>query len=455
MAAASLWLKNQALEWNLFESESTQTNRFYIALLTIAIVILIIFTAFGSQLRTVTTRKPTQTIFQDLYSRYTNQLQCPCSRIDITYETFINISYRLHPVCSSVFTSKTWINLLFSPLIGYFYQIDFRSSASGQFQLLASLCSSVERTIDDAINDRLSETLVSPQTLSPLSLNMQAEAQSLFSHISPKNTFRRLLELVRTTTLSNSLQPALQTSKMHNLHIYPNRTIEAFPLEVIWTITSQQKCYCASSVGCSLPSSFYNQFSEEVDGDIGSFLSNLANVSGFLAGCYPLDYLLQSNLECFFNQSCLQTVLSFFPSRSSTNFYALQADETQYSPSTTLEALINELFIEQWSSNDSFADYYSQCAPLSCTYKANERNRPLYILTTLLGLYGGLTVALRFGVFFIVNQWRKRQIEASSSKCCSCKHTCSILLCNCVGAALIVRLRAAWRSIRILLVEVN
>ena len=253
MAAASFWLKNQALEWNLFESETTQTNRFhlrtallatrfYIALLTIAIVILIIFTAFGTQLRTVTTRKPTHMIFQDLYSRYTNQLQCPCSRIDIPYKIFINISYRLHPVCSSVFTSETWINLLFSPLIGYFYQIDFRSSASGQFQLLASLCSSVKRTIDDAINDHLSETLLSPQTLSALLLNTQTKVQSLFWQISTRNSFRRILELVRKTTLSNSLQPALQTSKMHNLHIYPNGTIEAFPLETVWQIDSQEEC---------------------------------------------------------------------------------------------------------------------------------------------------------------------------------------------------------------------
>lgn len=74
-------------------------------------------------------------------------------------------------------------------------------------------------------------------------------------------------------------------------------------------------------------------------------------------------------------------------------------DETHYSPSTILEEVVNELFIEYWSSNDSFGDYYSQCAPLSCTHKVNERNRPLYILTTLLGLYGGLIVALRFGAF--------------------------------------------------------
>ena len=137
-------------------------TRFYIILLTIAIVILITFIAFGTQLRIVTTRNPTQVIFEDLYSRYTNRLQCPCSRLDIPYKAFIKISYRLHPVCSSAFTSEAWINLLFSPLIGYFYQADFRSSGSGQFQLLAALCSAAKRAIDDGINDHVSETLLSP-----------------------------------------------------------------------------------------------------------------------------------------------------------------------------------------------------------------------------------------------------------------------------------------------------
>ena len=439
MAAISRWLKSHLLEWNLFESENTQTNRFhlrtaviatrfYIALLTISIGILIMFTAFGTQLRTVTVQNPTQMIFQDLNSRYPNQLQCPCSRIDIPYKTFIEISYRLHPVCSSVFISETWINLLFDPLIGYFYPVDFRSSASGQFQLLAALCSSVKSAIDDAINDHLSETLLSPQTLSAVSLSMQAEAQSLFWQISMTSSFRRLLELVRQTTLSNSLQPALQTSKMHLLHVYPDGMLDAYPLETIWQINSQQECFCASSARCSLQSSFYNRSSYETEGYFRSFRSSLGSVPGFLAGCYPLESLLQSNLNCFFNQSCLQTVLRFFPSRNNTNFYALQTDQTRYSPLTTLEVLANELFIEHWSANNSFTDYFSQCAPISCTRQVTEHNRPLYIFTTLLGLYGGLTVALRLGVFFIVNQWRKRRIEPSSGRRCSCKLTCSVAL---------------------------
>ena len=211
--------------------------------------------------------------------------------------------------------------------------------------------------------------------------------------------------------------------------MYPNGTIEAYPLETFWEIDSEQHCICASSAKCSSPSSFYDQFAYDTEGYFRSYRSILGHVPGFIGGCYPLESLLQSNQECFFNQSCLQKVLSFFPHRNSTAFYALEADRTQYSPSTALKALVNELFIEHWSSNYSFMDYYSQCAPLSCTHNVDERNAPLYILTVLLGLYGGLTtVALRFGVFFIIDQWRKREIELSSGRSCSCKHTCSVAL---------------------------
>jgi hypothetical protein len=229
--AALHYTRRRAVELNLFESAATRSNphhlrtaiistRLYIVLLTIAVFILVLFTALAQKTQTVTIRNPSQDVFQQLYFQYSTTLQCPCSQVEISYRTFINISYDLHPVCSSVFVSDTWINLLFRPDMGYFFPLDFRSSGSGQFQLLASLCSFASRIIQDAIDDFLASALLSPQALSSSSLIDQSEAGVQFVNTSTTYTFRRLLNLIRGITNMNNLQPAMQTTSMELLYIY-------------------------------------------------------------------------------------------------------------------------------------------------------------------------------------------------------------------------------------------
>jgi hypothetical protein len=238
-------IKTYFIELNLFESIDSRSNahhlrsaiiatRIYIILMTIAVFILVLFNAFDQKIKLITVKNPSEDVFQTLYMKYSSTLECPCNRVEISYKTFINISYTLHPICSSVFVSNDWINLLFRYDMGYFFPFDFRSSASGQFQLLASLCSFANRTIQDAIDDLLSDNLLSPQVLSFTSLKAQSEARSYFLQTSTTHTFRRLLSLVRSTTQINSLQPAMETARMHLIHIYPDNSLDASPLETIW-----------------------------------------------------------------------------------------------------------------------------------------------------------------------------------------------------------------------------
>ena len=126
------YIKTRAVELNFFESAATRSNlhdlrtaiiatRLYIIILTITVFILALFTALDQKTQTITVQNPSQDVFQKLYLDYSATLQCPCSQVEILYETFINISYNLHPVCSSVFVSDTWINLLFLPDMTYFF----------------------------------------------------------------------------------------------------------------------------------------------------------------------------------------------------------------------------------------------------------------------------------------------------------------------------------------------
>jgi hypothetical protein len=423
LVATLRYIRTRAVQLNLFESAATRSNphhlhtsivstRLYLILMTIAVFILVLFTALAKKTQTVTIQNPSQDVFQALYSKYSTTLQCPCSQLEIPYETFINISYDLHPVCSSVFVSDTWINLLSRPDIGYFFPLDFRSSGSGQFQLLASLCLFANRIIQDAIDDFLASALLSPQALSSSSLTDQSETRSQFLNTSTTYTFRRLLNLIRGTTNMNGLQPAMQTTSMELLYIYPNHSLEAYPLTTIWVVENSQvyeECFCDALTSCYYSAGFFDLFDHETQGYFALPVNPMANVTGFLVGCYALDGLLNSSLECFFDSTCLSTVLTYFPVSNVTNITTLNINQTKYSAETTIGILVNNIFLEDWSSEISFSAYYSECAPILCTYKFTEYNSILQILTTLLGVYGGLTVVLRICIPRIIRWWRNRK----------------------------------------------
>lgn len=52
--------------------------------------------------------------------------------------------------------------------------------------------------------------------------------------------------------------------------------------------------------------------------------------------------------------------------------------------------------VEQWNITSAFESYYQECQPTQCTYVFQTRNDAIYIVTTLVGLVGGLNTVLKF-----------------------------------------------------------
>ena len=134
------------------------------------------------------------------------------------------------------------------------------------------------------------------------------------------------------------------------------------------------------------------------------------NAMGFRIACYMVEGLLQSTLECLFDAKCVQAMTTSFPDINLTNAYLLKSDETKFSPHTSIGTIVNALFIESWSTTSSFSDYYAKCAPISCTYTFIQAGSALFVITTLFGLFGGLTIVLRLIIFNLVNWSYKRFI---------------------------------------------
>jgi hypothetical protein len=413
--------KQKISELNFFEVETVSlenfdlhkaiiSTRLYIILLTSTLITLTIYTTLDGQNETVIIKNPSQSDFENLYLKYPNSLSCPCKEITIPYQSFISITTEYHPVCSSIFISDIWIDGLFNSNMSYYYPLDFRSSGSGQFQILSSLCSLAERFINDAIENFLSDTFLTPIALSSHFLDIQSQTQSSFLQTSTSNDFQQLLQLIRTTTFSNQLEPFLQTASTLFFSIDNEVNITYEEKSSRFSDSNNVICYCTIKSTCSSSiCGFFDLFAYDAGGNYSSTKSMIDVVPGFVVGCYAVESILQSTFECFYNSSCLNIILNYFPHINRNDIKPLDINQTQYSFDTNIGTLVNNLFIENWTLVTSFTEYYNKCAPALCQYTYSKRNNAIYVITKLLGLYGGLVIVLRFCIPRIII-WRYRRV---------------------------------------------
>jgi hypothetical protein len=84
----------------------------------------------------------------------------------------------------------------------------------------------------------------------------------------------------------------------------------------------------------------------------------LFDVPGFYVGCYVVESLLQSTLECFYDQSCFNVLKFHISSSSSIGVTTLDASlPTKYSVNSTIQELVNNLMIEEWNVSTMYETY--------------------------------------------------------------------------------------------------
>ena len=63
--------------------------------------------------------------------------------------------------------------------------------------------------------------------------------------------------------------------------------------------------------------------------------------------------------------------------------------------SSSFLALVEYSMVEQWYNQTFYTKFFNKCAPEYCTYTLIERPDILIIITSLLGLFGGLNIAMK------------------------------------------------------------
>jgi hypothetical protein len=148
---------------------------------------------------------------------------------------------------------------------------------------------------------------------------------------------------------------------------------------------------------------------------------------GLVVGCSPIEGLRMSTLECFYSSDCISTIITYLeyytqidgsppnnfvpPTIPPITISPLDSSTmSRFLPNSSISALINEMFIDDWINQSSYEGYFSACAPSSCQYQYNKRQNIFYVASYLLSLYGGLTVGWRFIIWnaIMLYQWIKR-----------------------------------------------
>jgi hypothetical protein len=368
------------------------STRLFIILLTIILTILLLYTSLVNVTKTVNIKNPTLVRYSQLYATYSQTLTCPCTTISINYEEFLHVEYSFHQVCNSIFVTENWINDLASSYGDItVYPEDFRSTGTYTFQGLSAFCALINRTISDSLTRFYLSQYVSASVI-PLEL-FHLQTQSLIDQfiLSTTNALLLSLSMIRGTTQGNGLLSGLQT----NYLLYGTNADET----IFSSPQYYSDCNCETSPTCVEPSAMYDVDNADI----------LFIVLGIYTGCYIIESLLRSTLECFYNQTCISTLQSYMVSPSTMNVIALNSSlPSQYFINSTIENLVDHLMVEEWNSSQMYDGYYDTCQPAQCTYTHQGKNDIIYIVTTLIGLVGGLITVLKLVVPRLVKLVRRK-----------------------------------------------
>jgi hypothetical protein len=392
------------IELNLFPSKppskdrkivrrNRYTTRIYLILLMIGLIIILIYTSLRRDTITVVVDSPSLSKYEQLYTQYPVTLKCPCTRIAIKYNKFISqIDPQYHQICSSTFVSLKWIERL--QVEGYmisFTRSDFRASAQLQFLTLLKFCNLPRKTVDLSLSTFYQTDFVTASVISRSDFDLQIESLIEQFKTTTADQFMRILKLIQATNHGNQLATRFLSNWYFILKYLPNPLKlpnELTDLPVLTQIRTYgtDNCSCAIQPNCSELTGLRRRASNQ---------SLKQTLSGFRVGCSPLDAFLQSSLSCLYNQSCLDMI------RASLYYHKpIPVDILTYSSSmesnTTIETILSQLFVLKWSYHFSFDRYFNECNPQSCQYSYSIKYNRIYVITTLIALFGGLIQGLHF-----------------------------------------------------------
>ena len=235
------------------------------------------------------------------------------------------------------------------------------------------------------MNQFLSSSLVTSQMLPFSSFQQHIDMSLRENEQRATAILTRLLFLLQSTIHANGIVTRYGT----NFEYFDLWSDESFSALYSKAIAHENNCSCDLNKTCTMQASFIQNFTR-------------VSVPGLKMGCLPSDAFLASTLECLYNASCIDLIIAMASMNSNhhsihdTPVRPLDTNGSRFLPTTTVADLVDNLFIETWSTTLSCPSYFARCSPLSCQYTYTQQFNSVYTITYLFSLYGGLSLGLKW-----------------------------------------------------------
>ncbi|CAF1464053.1 unnamed protein product [Adineta steineri] len=247
--------------------------------------------------------------------------------------------------------------------------------------------------------------MITKQLLSEENFNLHINSMINEAKSNAPSTFIRLLSLLRATNHGNAIVSAYGTN--YQYLAADDSTFQS----ILYTqaMIYDDNCSCQLNSTCIISASFI---------EINS--TQPITIKGLKMGCTPSESLLASTLECFYDQSCINLIQTMAGYSTYITPIPLNITNSRFLMNITVMNLINDLFIEKWSAIMNYSSYFHKCSPMICSYTYIQQLDSFYTLAYLLGLYGGLTIVLKWIspkiVYFINKIYQRRKKTTNSIK---------------------------------------
>lgn len=399
MRAIFLKLKQFIIQLNLFNDHSGDplrirrnriASRLYILLSIGTISVLITYTSIPIQTISKNTPPPSQEQYKNLQTQYPDTLRCPCSVVSIPHKEFIEVTPTYHQLCSSNFVQQRWYESIRS-MEGDGSDTHLLYSGSAHFRTLAMFCEIASLTIITEI-DRFSSMMF---------INSQVMTAELFSHQmdtlidtlinSTQAEFLFTLSMINAVLQANQYvsiwqgNVALETRNFFSIDRFMVKPLRVIAFSEKGKTETDQICYCARNAACNLHS---------LMDDFGLTIEGVPSAS-----CSILDSVFASTLTCWYDATCFSRVQYDFegsgvPITENTTLLNLNLP-SRFPPNTSIKEIVENVMVERWDQSISYERFYQKCRPTHCSYTYQETSNIMYVVTTVIGLFGGLDVIFK------------------------------------------------------------
>ncbi|CAF1375193.1 unnamed protein product [Adineta ricciae] len=323
--------------------------------------------------------------YENLQNKFpSNSFFCPCTTVGSEYSTFISLRPKIiHPACTNYLFRAAWIvdfvSFEFAPIeenlrIILIYYLPLASQLCMQSQTI------IQYNVKQFLNTIYTTSFLTNREEFEKYFHTQIEQlkQSLPSEL------KRIMKISSIITSANSLMSAAKTNYEWMFMSSTGEQIGFPMIGDIILIRTKVKYYSNQNYSCKI---FSQSFKQQIN-----WPGTTIPIPGLYLSCYFADGLLQSTFQCFYDINCLESLQFYTSSMAPIQTWVLPmpSKTSLYQINSTVQDLVNVLFVEEWFSHISYELYYQQCQPKQCYYTFIRRSTINYIIIMVITVLGGL-----------------------------------------------------------------